>query len=192
MEPLIYYKQKNLLIMQGVMLAIAIGVGIWMVGFFRPHNYIAQYSFIGFGAFLLLVSVFGLSNLTKRLQAPNEILIVDEKGIVDRTSGHGVPLIKWEDVKGIREEMVALNKMVRIDVQNTEQYIAQGVNAVKRKMLKNNMKMYGSPFVIHPRMVGQKNDNLLELMRIAHQTYKEKHAASATETPVQPEPSTEA
>jgi len=186
MEPLIYYKQKKLLIMQGVMLAIAIGAGIWMVGFFRPHNYIAQYSFIGFGAFLLLVSVFGAANLTKRLQAPNEILIVDENGIVDRTSGHGVPLIKWEDVKGIREEMISIQKVVRIDVQNADKYIEQAVNPIKRRLLKNQLKMYGSPFIIHPRMVGQKNDNLLELMRFAYQTYKEKHTDTAPTAPAEP------
>lgn len=189
MEPLIYYKQKNILIIQGVLLAAAAGVGIWLTGFFKPHNYVMQNVFMGVGIFLLVISVFGVANLVKRIQSPNEILIIDEKGIVDRTTGHGVPLIKWEDVKGIREEMLAMNKMVRIDVQHSDQYIAQGISPVKRRMLKNNLKMYGSPFVIHARMVGQKNDNLLELIRLAHQTYKEKNTEA---TQVAAEPNSEA
>ena len=95
MEPLIYYRQKKLLIIQAVMLVIALGAGIWLVGFFRPHNYAAQYSFIGLGAFILLLCVFGAYNLMNGITGPKEVLIVDETGIIDRSTNHGVPLIKW-------------------------------------------------------------------------------------------------
>jgi len=184
MEPLIYYRQQKLLIMQAVMLVIALGVGIWLVGFFRPHNYVAQYSFIGLGAFLLLLCVFGAYNLWNGFTGPKEILIIDDKGIIDRTTNHGVQLIKWEDVKGIREEVVTIHKFVRIDVARTDEYIKQGKNSMKRRMLKNNMKMYGSPFVIAGRLVGQKHDNLLELIRFAYTEQKEKNTSKeVVETP---------
>ena len=186
MEPLIYYRQQKFMMMQTIFLAVAIGVGIWLVAFFRPHNYIAQYCFIGLGVLLLVLSVFGVNTLIKGFTGPKEILIVDETGIIDRTTNHGVPLIKWEDVKGIREEVVTIHKFVRIDIAKTDEYIKQGRNAMKRRMLKNNMKMYGSPFVISARLVGQKHDNLLELIRFTYLEQKEKNTPKKAVEPTAP------
>lgn len=180
MEPIIYYRKQSQIVIQAIMLVIAIVVGLWLVAIFRPHNYIAQYCFIGLGVFLLFLSAVGGYTLYKRLTSPKEILIINDEGIIDRSTGHGVPLIKWEDVKGIREEVVTIHKMVRVDIRNHEDYFGQAANAIKRRMLKNNMRMYGSPFVINARFIGTRHDALIEQVRFAFQEFKEKNSTEET------------
>lgn len=178
-RPLVYHMNQKLLAMQFVLILIALVLGVWLTFFFRPHNYIAMYSLMGLGIFLLLLVGLGSFNLIRRMTAPKELLIITDEGILDRTTDTGVGVIKWEDIKGIREEFVAMNKFVRIDVANPDFYIAQARNAVKSRLMKNYNKMNGSPIMITARMVGVKHEILFEALRFEFNLEKEKWAAKA-------------
>ncbi len=130
----------------------------------------------------MALGVFGLSNYIKRTNGPKEGLIINDEGIVDNTTGHGVPLIKWEDVKGVREEFVAMNKFVRVDVANAESYIKQGKTASKRQMMKNYNKSAGSPFLIAARVLGLKHDELFQVLRAEFLVEKAKRDTSSPAT----------
>lgn len=164
-RPIIYdmnKKQLGFMVSFGI---VMLAVGAWLTFLFKPHNYVAHYCFIGLGILCLLLGIYAVSTFFKKLNGPKEGLIINDQGIIDNTFGHGVPLIKWEDVKGIREEFVAMNKFVRIDVANAESYIKQGKTAAKRQGMKNYLRSSGSPFLITARALGLKHDELFNTLR---------------------------
>lgn len=173
-RPIIYNmngKQLGMMLGFGIVMLI---LGAWLTFLFKPHNYIAHYCFIGLGILCLLLAVYAISQYFKKVNGPKEGVIINDHGIIDNTFGHGVPIIKWEDIKGIREEFIAMNKFIRIDVANAEEYIQQGKTAAKRRGMKNYNRSSGSPFLIMARAVGMKHDDLFQIMRNEFLKEKEK------------------
>ena len=74
-------------------------------------------------------------------------LIIDENGITDNTNASSVGLINWTDITEIRTEEVMSTKFLLIFIDNPDKYLVK-VNGFKRKLLKGNMKIYGTPLSI--------------------------------------------
>jgi len=164
-RPIIYNLNRKQLGFMMSFAVIILALGAWLTFLFKPHNHVAHYCFIGLGILCLALGIFAIVTAIKKMNGPKEGLIINDEGIIDNTFGHGVPLIKWEDVKGIREEFVAMNKFVRVDVANAESYIKQGKTAAKRQGMKNYNRSSGSPFLITARALGLKHDELFQTMR---------------------------
>lgn len=165
MRPVIYKASNKPVPMMIFTIGLG-GLAVWLTFIFKPHNHIAHYCFIGLGVLLLLLTVFCVRGVIERLTGPKEGLIITDEGIQDNSTFTGVGVIKWADIKGIREEMMAMNKFVRIDVYNPDEYIRKAKNAMKRRLLKNNNRSFGSPFVVTARALsGVKHNELFEVMR---------------------------
>ncbi len=160
-ENLVFNLNKNMPVRMGIGVVLFLSVGVWLAVFFRPHNYVMQYIFIGLGVLCLMLGAWLLVMLIKKLTGPKEGIIVTSEGIIEQVNQHGVPMIYWKDIKGIREEMVFTNKFIRIDVYNPDDYIGQAKNAVQRRMMKNNFKMYGSPFLVTSKVLGIRHNDLM-------------------------------
>jgi len=160
-ENLVFKLNKNMPLRMAIGVALFVSLGVWLSVFFRPHYYVAQYIFIGIGVLCLVLGAWLLVMLIKKLNGPKEGIIVTSEGIIEQVNQHGVPMIYWKDIKGIREEMVFTNKFIRIDVYNPDDYIGQAKNAVQRRMMKNNFKMYGSPFLVTSKVLGIKHNDLM-------------------------------
>ncbi len=175
----IIYNNNNRQIIPLIIFTIGLGVlSTWLVFFLKPHNHVAHYCFIGLGIFLYLLTAFCIRGFIERVTGPKEGLIISDEGIQDNTTFNGVGVIKWDDIKGIREEFMAMNKFVRIDVYNPKEYISKGKNAMKRRLLKNNNRSFGSPFVVTSRALeGIKHAELFEIMRTEFAPVKEQREA---------------
>lgn len=185
-ENLVFKLNKNMRIRMGIGVVLFLSLGLWMTFIYRPHNYVAQYIFIGLGALCLVLGIWLLILLIKKLSGPKEGIIVTSEGIIEQVNQHGVPMIYWKDIKGIREEMVFTNKFIRIDVYNPDDYIEQAKNVVQRRMMKNNFKMYGSPFLVTSKVLGIKHNDLMmhlnnEFAPIKQAREEAKKAANNTE-----------
>lgn len=74
-------------------------------------------------------------------------LTIDEKGITDNSNAASVGLIDWADITAIKTEQVMSTKFLLIFVSNPDKYMDR-VNGFKQKLMKANMKMYGTPLSI--------------------------------------------
>jgi hypothetical protein len=187
LRPIVYKINNKQTIPLAIFTIVLGGLSTWLVFFLKPHNHVAHYCFIGLGIFLYLLTLFCIRGFIERVTGPKEGLIISDEGIQDNTTYNGVGVIKWEDIKGIREEFVAMNKFVRIDVYNPQDYVAKAKNAMKRRMLKNNTRHYGAPFIVTARALeGIKHAELFEIMRTEFAPVKEKRDAmkKAGEAPI--------
>ena len=74
-------------------------------------------------------------------------LIIDNFGITDNSNASSVGLIDWSDILDIKTEQVKSTRFLLIFVDNPDKYLER-VNGFKRKLMKANMKMYGTPLSI--------------------------------------------
>jgi len=75
-------------------------------------------------------------------------LIIDSHGITDNTNASSVGLIEWNDISEIKTQQVMSTKFILINVTDPEKYIGRAKSVIKAKLMRSNMKMYGTPLSI--------------------------------------------
>ena len=75
-------------------------------------------------------------------------LIIDENGITDNSNASSIGLIEWNDISEIKTEQVMSTKFLLIKVKNPEKYIEKAKSGMKARLMKTNLKMYGTPLSI--------------------------------------------
>lgn len=79
----------------------------------------------------------------------NEVgFIIEQKGIINNTSGINVGLIEWNDVSGISHTV--LSKSLILKTYEPYKYINRSKNRISRYVMKVNHKLFGSPLAISP------------------------------------------
>ena len=101
---------------------------------------------IGFVAIVF----FGMSGFygIKKLLDKKVGLIIDSSGITDNSNASSIGLIEWNDILDIRTEQIMSTKFLLIDIENPEKYIGKAKSGMKAKLMRSNMKMYGTPLSI--------------------------------------------
>lgn len=74
-------------------------------------------------------------------------LTIDDYGITDNSNASSVGLIDWSDILDIKTEQVMSTRFLLIFVDKPDKYLER-VDGFKRKLMKANMKMYGTPLSI--------------------------------------------
>jgi len=92
-------------------------------------------------------------------------LIIDEKGIIDHSGGVSIGLIEWVDITGVRTVQVMSTKFLLIDTINPDKYYEKA-SRFKRRMMKYNMNMYGTPLSIASNTLKYNFDELVKLILI--------------------------
>ncbi len=106
---------------------------------FRNPQIIGIVAVLFFGA----AGIFGLRKLFDKSVG----LTIDDYGITDNSNASSVGLIDWSDILEIKTEQVMSTRFLLIFVDNPDKYLER-VNGFKRKLMKGNMKMYGTPLSI--------------------------------------------
>ena len=75
-------------------------------------------------------------------------LIINENGITDNSNASSIGLIEWNDILEIKTKQVMSTKFLLIVVENPEKYIEKAKSGMKARLMKTNMKMYGTPLSI--------------------------------------------
>ncbi len=88
--------------------------------------------------------IFGI----KKLFSTQIGLTIDSTGITDHSNASSIGLIEWKDITDITPKQIMSTKFLLIHVANPQEYIAKAKNAITAKLMKSNMKMYGTPLSI--------------------------------------------
>lgn len=96
-------------------------------------------------------------------------LTIDDDGIIDNSNMSSIGLIKWEDITKIEIEQVRSTPFLLIFIKNKDKYIEKA-NILNRKLMKGNMKKYGTPLSITSNTL---NYNFDELERLINEKYNE-------------------
>jgi hypothetical protein len=107
------------------------------------------------------VSFFGYTTIAiiKKLFDKKIGVVINEKGIIDNTSGSEIGLIEWKDITNIRISNVMSTRFLLLDTDNSQKYLE------RKPKLKANMKLYGTPIVISSVSLKSNFDELEQIIR---------------------------
>ncbi|TXE14915.1 hypothetical protein ES692_17615 [Psychroserpens burtonensis] len=99
---------------------------------------------------IVAVIFFGICGMFafKKLFDKKNGLVINDKGIIDNSSGTSVGLIKWSDIIGIGIAQVHSQKFIMLEVSNPEYYIGLKKNKIGKMAMRANYDKYGSPISI--------------------------------------------
>lgn len=112
----------------------------------------------------------------KKLLTRTSGLVIDDDGITDRSHASSVGLIKWEDILKVSTGKVSSSSFLLIFVKNPSQYL-DNAKGIKRKLLKANHNMYGTPLSIVSSTL---NSNFQELEKLIKDHLKEQQKKLGT------------
>lgn len=151
-------KNKLVLLSLGALLFVAVGI-FFIV---KPENNSDYLRILGIAS----VSFFALCLMffIKKLFDKEKGLIINENGIVDNSSGVSVGLIEWTDIEDIETIKIASTKLLLIQTDKPEKYIARAKNVIAKQAMRANLKMYGTPLTITSNSLKIKFDELENLV----------------------------
>ena len=128
--------------------------GIWL--FFNTSLYLEfplrlfRNPMIIKGVGILSILFFGTIGILqiKKIFDKKAGLIIDSSGITDNSNATSVGLIEWNDISDIKTKKIMSTKFLLINITNPEKYIGKAKNGMKAKLMRSNMKMYGTPLSI--------------------------------------------
>jgi len=91
-------------------------------------------------------------------------LTIDENGITDNTNATSIGLIDWSDIIEIKTKQIMSTRFLLIFVNNSDKYLDR-VNGFKQKLMKGNMKIYGTPLSITSNTLRYNFDDLESLIK---------------------------
>lgn len=119
--------------------------------------------FYGIGTiFVLFFCVVGWFYL-KRVSSRSPGLILDDKGLTDRSSGASVGFVPWSEIVGLSTHKVRGQRWIIVQVSNPEKYAKMG-NFLQRIMKKENYMLTGSPVYIVVNMLKIEPQELHDLI----------------------------
>jgi len=127
---------------------------------------------MGFGGIAIIFFGGICISAIKKIVDKRPGLRIDEKGIMDNSSGVSPGLVVWEHIIGIRKIKVSGTRFLLIDVRNPEKYIQDTKKRIKRQVMKANAKKYGTPISISSNGLSITFKKLEELIVSAFETYK--------------------
>ena len=102
--------------------------------------------------------------IVRKLFDNKPVLIIDNVGLTDNSSGVTAGQILWSDVKSIKVIEIHRQKLIMFKVKNPQDYIDRQASGLKRKMMQMNFNMYGTPLSISSNSLQIKFDELLNVL----------------------------
>ena len=167
-------KKKSFLLLIGSLLFIIGGIWIFInaenLTSFRSRNPIFLK---GIGIISVLFFGFGVYVSIKQLITNQLLLVIDKAGINVNPRKSTSKSIEWKNVDGFSELKIQSQKFVIIQVNNSDFWIENESNQMRKKIMKFNLNNYGSPFNLSANSM---QINYAELMRVLYENLnKYKH-----------------
>ena len=113
---------------------------------------------------------FGLSKLFKTSTG----LSIDAQGITDNSNAGSIGLVEWTDIEEVKTEQVVSSKFILIHVSDPEKYIGKAKNKMIAKIMRSNLKMYGTPITINANTLKINSSKLEELVSTKFEEFRSK------------------
>jgi len=163
-------KGKLLLMLFGCIGFVA--TSIWMFNFAETQEEYAPAILKGIGgigfAFFGIVGVFILKKLTDKKSG----LTINDKGIIENTNGLSVQLVEWKDITSIDATNVSGQQLILVNVKKPDKYVDKASNNAQKRLLRLNVKQYGTPIFITANSLQMGFDELLALLQAEKQKRK--------------------
>jgi hypothetical protein len=91
-------------------------------------------------------------------------LIIDDVGITDNSNGVSAGKILWSDIENISVMEIRRQKIIMLHVKNPQDYINKQTSGFKKRMLKINLNMYGTPLSITSNTLKINFDELINIL----------------------------
>lgn len=88
-----------------------------------------------------------------RIFFPKAVLVIDGKGILDRTSAFSAGFIPWQDVKKVYPLKAGKQQFLSVELNNPDDYIAK-LKGMKQSIMKMNIQVGHAPVKIPQSMLG--------------------------------------
>ena len=162
-------KKKSFLLLIGSLLFIIGGIWIFInaenLTSFRSRNPIFLK---GIGIISVLFFGFGVYVSIKQLITNQLLLVIDKAGINVNPRKSTSKSIEWKNVDGFSELKIQSQKFVIIQVNNSDFWIENESNQMRKKIMKFNLNNYGSPFNLSANSM---QINYAELMRVLNENF---------------------
>jgi len=162
-------KKKSFLLLIGSLLFIIGGIWIFInaenLTSFRSRNPIFLK---GIGIISVLFFGFGVYVSIKQLITNQLLLVIDKAGINVNPRKSTSKSIEWKNVDGFSELKIQSQKFVIIQVNNSDFWIENESNQMRKKLMKFNLNNYGSPFNLSANSM---QINYAELMRVLNENF---------------------
>ncbi|QOG04879.1 hypothetical protein IHE43_04505 [Flavobacterium sp. MDT1-60] len=117
----------------------------------------------GIGIISVLFFGIGIYVSIKQLTQDQLLLVIDGKGINVNPRKPTSKSINWENIDGFSELKIQSQKLVIVQVNNSDYWIENENNQIRKKLMKFNFNNYGSPFNLSANSM---QINYVELMRV--------------------------
>lgn len=98
-------------------------------------------------------------------------LTIDDNGITDNSNMSSIGLISWTDITEIKTRQEKSTSFLLIFINDNDKYLEKA-NVLKRRLMKGNMNMYGTPLSIISNTL---NYNFDALERLVKEKFNEQH-----------------
>ncbi len=139
-------KKKQTLLLIGSIIFIFLGIYFFLnveIFTYRHRSLIFKK---GIGIIAIIFSMFGIYISIKQLLLKSPLLIIDKKGININPRKSLSESIEWENINGFSEIKIHKQKIIIIDINNSNYWIEKEENKVRKTLMKFNFNNYGSPF----------------------------------------------
>ncbi len=166
-------RKKSFLLLIGSIIFVIGGVYMFMnaenyTGF-RTYNPL----FIkGIGIVSILFFGSGIYISIKQALSNQLMLVIDEKGINVNPKKSLKEYIEWKNINGFSEIKIHNQKLVIIDVNNSDYWIEKEENNLKKKLMKFNINNYGSPFNLSANSMQINHTQLIKILNEGLNKYK--------------------
>lgn len=148
-SPIIIPAKRNRYLLLSLMTLFMVLLSIFCIIFYQTelaNNFFAWIFYI-FGWIGIVFFGFGLFYFLKQVFTPNlkPLLVVDEKGITDRSSAIAIGFIPWEDIQFIHLQPHLNQTYISVTLVDNEPYLAK-MNWFQQQACKTNLKM-GFPLI---------------------------------------------
>ena len=170
----IYSSKKKSLLLLTACIVFVIG-GIYMfinaedLSSYRGRNPIFTK---GIGVMSVLLCGLGIYVSIRQLISNQLIVIIDKIGININPKKSLSERIEWKNIKGFNEIKIQRTKIVIIKVNNSNYWIEKEENFIRKKLMKFNTNIYGSPFNISANIMQINHFELMEILNENFNKYK--------------------
>ena len=117
---------------------------------------------------------FGLCAIiaSRQLITKKLALAIDNKGLAINSGRMGQAVISWDVITGFSGFKLRHQTFIVINIKDPEYFISQESNAIKKRVMRLNVKMCGSPFTLLPGIYEINHSDLLLLLQKSMAAFK--------------------
>lgn len=108
----------------------------------------------------------------KQLLKNQLILEIGKEGLNINPKKLPAEYIEWKDVKEFSELNIARQKLIIIEVNNSDYWIDREENKIRKRLMKFNLKNYGSPFNLSANSTQFSHSNLMKVLNESLDKFK--------------------